>query len=145
MMRSPVNNLMSVLQLLDVEKITDEETRQYVLMLKNVSENLSNVLNNSVSELIQNDTIQIELEEVDFSYSLQKVLRSIHSLIMQSKATIHANFSELPSVTFNPAFLESIFLNLITNSIKYSRPDLEPVITICSGIHEGTRQLTISD
>lgn len=144
-LRSPVNNLMSVLQLLDINKVTDEETRQYISMLKTVSENLSNVLNTSVNDLIQNDSLNIKLEEINFQNSLQKVIQSIDSLISQSKAIINADFSILPSINFNKAYLDSIFLNLITNSIKYARPEYSPVITIRSQISAGVKQLVISD
>ncbi|MDF3077589.1 MAG: sensor histidine kinase [Sphingobacteriaceae bacterium] len=144
-LRSPVNNLISVLQLLETDKIADDETREYVLMLKKVSENLSLVLNNSVSDLITSDTLYVELEEISFDDSLQRVMRSIDSLIRQSGAIVNSDFSPLPSVNFNKAYLDSIFLNLITNSIKYARPGADAVITINSQVSDGVKQLVVSD
>jgi signal transduction histidine kinase len=41
--------------------------------------------------------------------------------------------------------MESILLNLITNSIKYARPDHFPVITISTRILNGVKQLIFSD
>ena len=41
--------------------------------------------------------------------------------------------------------MESIFFNLITNSIKYAKPGLTPVITITSRVHEGVNQLVFTD
>ncbi|HKJ45780.1 MAG TPA: ATP-binding protein, partial [Balneolales bacterium] len=43
------------------------------------------------------------------------------------------------------AYMESIFLNLITNSIKYARPDHLPVITIHTEKKNGINRLIYAD
>ncbi|HZJ20457.1 MAG TPA: ATP-binding protein [Pricia sp.] len=44
-----------------------------------------------------------------------------------------------------PAYLDSIFLNLFTNSIKYSSPERTPVIKIVSAQIKDKTVLTFSD
>ena len=67
------------------------------------------------------------------------------AIIHTSKSTILADFSQLPAIRFNNSYLKSIFLNLITNAIKYARYDEPPVIRIYSERHAGRKQLTVSD
>ncbi|MHB1179222.1 MAG: PAS domain-containing sensor histidine kinase [Daejeonella sp.] len=144
-LRSPVNNLISLFSLLDVSMITDAETLETIELLKTSTENLSEILNHSVDALIQKDKLQIRIEELDLRTALNLVLLSISSIIQSSKATVTTDFSEFETISFNQACLESIYLNLITNSIKYARPGIDPVISISSRIKNGRKQLIISD
>jgi len=77
--------------------------------------------------------------------TLNGVLLSINSLIQNSKASLQVDFSEFEKVTFNNGYLESIFLNLITNSIKYAIPDVAAIIWIHSKTVDGINQLVLSD
>ena len=144
-LRSPVNNLLSIFSLLDVSKIEDPETLQFVEMLKSTSESLRQALNDYVDILILEENNVAHIEELDLNESLNTVSRSINSLIQNSKTTITVDFSELEKINFNKAYLESIFLNLITNSIKYARPGNLPIISIHSQKTNGISQLIFSD
>lgn len=144
-LRSPVNNLLMILSLIDPNKINDQETLQYLEFIKSSTDNLSQILNNSVDVLIQKDRLNVKIEELNLNENLNAVLGTIQSLLQNSKVIIDADFSELESIRFNKAYLESIFLNLITNSIKYSLPDTIPQISIYSKRINNTRQLVISD
>ncbi|WP_439584896.1 ATP-binding protein [Dyadobacter bucti] len=55
------------------------------------------------------------------------------------------DFSAFDTVQFNAAYMESIFLNLITNSIKYVIPQHYPVIYVRTKLIDGARQLIFSD
>jgi len=144
-LRSPVNNLLSIFSLLDVSKIEDPETLQLIEMLKLTSENLRQTLNDSIDLLILENSNIAKIEKLDLNESLNVVTRSVNSLIQNSKATINVDFSELEKISFNKAYLESIFLNLITNSIKYAKPSSLPIISIHSRKLNGISQLVFSD
>lgn len=144
-LRSPVNNLISLFSLLNLSMIEDEETLKTIELLKTSAENLSEVLNHSVDALIQKDQLHITVEELELHEILNTVLSSVSSIIRNSKATVTTDFSEFGVLNFNKAYLESIFLNLITNSIKYARLGTDPVITISARVKNGTKQLVIAD
>jgi len=144
-LRSPVNNMLSIFSLLDVSKIDDPETLLFIEMLKSTSESLRQALNDYVDILILKDNTTAQIEEVNLNKALKTVLRSINSLLQDSKVVLNIDFSELETIKFNKSYLESIFLNLITNSIKYAKPGCVPIIDVYSRIQNGMNQLVFSD
>ena len=142
-LKSPINNMLSVFSLIDISKINDPETLELIQILKLTCENLKQTLNNSVDELVEN--INTQIEEINLNGSLAEVLVSINSLVRDSKATINVDFSAFENVSFNRTYIKSIFLNLLTNSIKYAKPHHAPVINIKSKKVNGVNQLIFSD
>ena len=144
-LRSPVNNVLAVLNLLDISTINDDDARSLVKILKLSGEYLKEMLDNYVDALSEKHNMLASLEEVDLEESLSKVLRSIHSLIETSNLKLQVEFSRLSKIRFNKAYMESVFLNLMTNSIKYARPDCLPEIRISSEEINGKVQLVFAD
>ncbi len=144
-LRAPVNNLLSVYNLLDLSKIDDPETHDLIRIIKAETEGLNDSLNDYLDLLSQKDSFDSKIEELDFESSLKLVLNSIQYLIRHSNAIITADFSELKKINFNKTYLESLFLNLITNSIKYAQTGMQPIINISSSKRNGSSQLIVSD
>lgn len=144
-LRSPVNNLLAVFELLDTSSISDDETLEYISILKTTSEGLKQTLNDYVTVLNKKNELNAPIDVVFFQNALDDVLLSINSLILNSQATINIDFSALEKVNFNNTYLKSVFLNLITNSIKYSKHNELPIISIYSKINNGKKQLIVSD
>jgi PAS domain S-box-containing protein len=144
-LRSPVNNLLSIFNLFDVSKINDAETLEFITILKYSSETLQQRLDNYLDVLTNKDSLQGQIEELDLRETLKTVLHSIKALIKDSNATINYDFCAINKIKFNRIYLESIFLNLITNSIKYARQDHLPVIEISTIRMNGRNKLVVSD
>ncbi len=144
-LRSPVNNLISMIDLLDVSKIDDDDTLEVLRFIRLSAEGLNTSLNAYIDALKRNDAQNESLEEVSFNEIFQKTQKSISSLIQKSNVEFHLNFSGLESMEYNAAYMESIFLNLITNSIKYARPGVAPVISITASERNGQKTVIYSD
>ena len=144
-LKSPINNMLSVFNLIDVSKINDPETLELIEILKLTSENLKETLNDSIDQLIENENVNTQLTDINLKTALEEVLLSINSLLEDSKAIINIDFSEVQNIIFNKAYIKSIFLNLITNSIKYAKPEQVPCITIKTQKTNGIKQLIFSD
>lgn len=143
-LRSPVNNLLCIFEMLDLSKIHDEDTLTIIDLLKSAGNSLKHTVNNYVDALSHHD-IHVSLETLSFNEILEDVIQSINSLITSSKVNFQINFSSLEQITFHKPFLESIFLNLITNSIKYAQPGIPPVISIRTELENGVKKLIVKD
>lgn len=142
---SPVNNMLAVFELIDTIDIQNEETLEYLTILKSTTNCLKEKLNECVKILNSKNKNDSELEEINLNSSLNEVLISINSLIKSSKTTIEIDFSKTQKINFNKLYLKSIFLNLITNAIKYAKPNTLSTISIRSERINSNTQLIISD
>ncbi|MEO8884748.1 MAG: PAS domain-containing sensor histidine kinase [Mucilaginibacter sp.] len=144
-LRAPVNNLLSVFNLLDLDKIQDTEFLNFIEMFKTATESLKQSLSTYIDNLTQRDSLHIHVEQVNLNECIHTIKQSLKALIHNSNTTINIDFSEIGYVKFNKAYLESTFLNLITNSIKYARPEQPPVISVYSKLVDNTTQVIFLD
>ncbi|MCR9227930.1 MAG: PAS domain-containing sensor histidine kinase [Flavobacteriaceae bacterium] len=144
-LRSPINNLISLVNLIDLEKISDTETKEILAMIKVSSNGLIDTMNSNIDAFKKKDRAQKQLSQTNLMEVLNKVRHSIGSLIKQSDTRFNIDFSALNVVWFTPKALESVFLNFITNSIKYSKSGVSPIITICSKKENGKSILMYKD
>lgn len=144
-LRSPVNNLLAVLDLLDISKINDTEANELIKIVKLSGVYLKETLDNYVDALSEKHQELAKIEEVDLNVSVQNVLKSIGSLIESSKAIVNIDFSATHTVKFNKAYMDSVFLNLLTNAIKYSRSEISPVIQIKTEVVDNKDRIIFTD
>lgn len=144
-LKSPVHSLLALFDLIDHSKVIDKETLQLLEILQYVAEKVRKTLDTHVDQLSERERHETSLEETDFQECLNEVLQSMTTIIQTSRTTITSDFSKLPSVRFNKGYLKSIFLNLITNSIKYARADQPPFISIVAEKNSDRKQLTVAD
>lgn len=144
-LRSPVNSLISAFDLIDTTTIKNKETLELLDILRSAAEGVKLSLNNYVDVLSNNEELTVHVENLDLEEAVDRIKFSIRALIHHSKTTIDTNFEAFGTLSFNKAYLESIFLNLITNSIKYADPNRSPLITISTQIVEHKKQIFYTD
>lgn len=140
-LRSPVSSLIMAFDLIDVDALPDGETKDLVAMLKESGHNIHLSLSRYLDMMSDASTQGSAMADVDLEACLRLVHRSIANLLERSGATVHADFSRAETVRFHTSSMESIFLNLITNAVKYARPGVAPVISIRSS----PGQVVVSD
>jgi light-regulated signal transduction histidine kinase (bacteriophytochrome) len=141
--RGPAHNIHKIMEMHSATN--DPEIKQAAL---DYLKKLSADLNNNLNELIQ--VLQIHLEKdiptslCNFQEITESVLIQLQDLIREKNAQIQINF-ELTNIQYPRIFLQSIVYNLLSNSLKYSRPGIEPEIEIHS-FSKGEHQfLTVKD
>ncbi|MDB5002705.1 MAG: domain S-box-containing protein [Mucilaginibacter sp.] len=144
-LRSPVNSLLSIFSIIDEQTVDNEEVVELLSILKKSTENLRNTLNNYVDVLIQKKSLNIEVSEVSLTESFNTVQRLLRSLIIDTKTEITSDFKRADVINFNKAYLDSIFLNLLSNSIKYAKPNTYPKISLHSEKVNGIVKLIFKD
>jgi len=144
-MRSPLTNLLAILEMFDYEKINHDETTELIDALKISTNNLNDTLNDLIKILIIKENTNLELENIKFEDVFIGVKNSINSLITQSNAQIKFNFAEANQLSYSKSYLESIFLNFLTNSIKYASPERGLQITVSTQLENNKIKLTYTD
>lgn len=139
-LRSPVANLILIQSLLTQSE--DEDEKQLLLEnLETIVGHLSETLNTltdtiKIQESAKDDLVMVLFEEV-----LQKTKEILSGQIMDNDFKITYNFEMASSVSYKLDFMESIFLNLISNALKYKSLQKKPCIHIESSVSESGHTL----
>ena len=94
---------------------------------KRLSGMVDGVLNYSIINANDDEMKLIDLNEV-----IKDVLSDLELVIEQKNVNIQV--SDLPVVMGIPSLVQQLFYNLINNALKFSRENIQPRITISSGI-----------
>ncbi|WP_194850573.1 sensor histidine kinase [Nonlabens antarcticus] len=144
-LKSPVNNLIALFSLLDLEEIKDEDNLIYMNLLKQSSESLRDILNEYIDKIREKNTSLIKKDQINLMEVLESTLVPIKYLIQNTGARFELNFDEVQYLNFNSFYLRSIFLNLISNSIKYAQTGISPIISISSKKIANNVHITFKD
>ncbi len=131
-LRSPLTNLISMTNLLDMTTIHDERSLKLLHGFKTTTTRLNDTLNDLIHILLVKNNTNIDIHQLDFQEVLDQVTQSIAAIMEATGIIVDVDFSSAPKVKFNHSYLESIFQNLITNSIRYRSPNRIPKIQISS-------------
>ena len=143
-LRSHSSNMTMLAKFL-LQEEDEEELKNINRMISDVAESLSETI------LHLNDVVQVKtgtLENLQSSSvlnTIEHIKKSIGGLLEEQDAIVKINIEKSHFVNAVPSYLESIFLNILTNAIKYSSPDRIPVIEIKSKIQKETVLITFKD
>ncbi len=129
-LRAPISNLLGLLQLVDRKKITDPLLLEILNGFKTSTELLNDTINDLAKVLVIKNNAPMPQEKIVLQDMLDKVLGQIKNLIDEHQPAIGTGFAEVQSIPFSSTYMESIFLNLLTNAIKYKSPDRKLKIDI---------------
>ncbi|GAA5021259.1 hypothetical protein GCM10011506_03110 [Marivirga lumbricoides] len=144
-LRSPLDSLLSVFRLIDLNTIENERTVELINLLKCGGEKLKLKIDNYIDELNTSESPSIEIENIVIEEVLKKVMNALQTLIQNTQISIKIDFSEFRTISFNREYLSSIFLNLISNSIKFRRQSINPYLSIYSRMVDKKKQLVFED
>lgn len=116
-LRNHTGNLSLLIRMKEEGEFDVEEAFGYI---KSVSIELNETIHN-LMELVKIQNVEeVKQENLNLHHSLLKVLTVISEEIALKNVVIVNNIPNDMMVRCNPAFLESIMLNLTTNAVKYS-------------------------
>jgi signal transduction histidine kinase/CHASE3 domain sensor protein len=106
--------------------------QQYVTSIKSSAERMRILIEDLLQFSRTNKTEKI-FEDADLNSLLDNAKQELTQIIEEKQAIIES--SELPTLKVIPFQIQQLFINLIGNSLKYSKEDSAPIIKItCSKI-----------
>ena len=123
--KSPLANVISLVELLKEEKLDqfDEETRQYIEFLSQASHSLRNYVDGLLVFYRSERILEKEEEDVDLNPFFKNII-NLYNVNPDVEIT-HPTTGVLKKV--NKAALTQVFMNLISNALKYNYKELRKV------------------
>jgi two-component system CheB/CheR fusion protein len=82
-----------------------------------------------------NNTDELHFEDTDITLLIEDIQQELKETIEEKGGLI--SYAKMPALSVLPTLMRQVFLNLISNSLKYSKPDVAPNIKIYSEIVSG--------
>ncbi|MCS3800581.1 PAS domain S-box protein [Niastella sp. OAS944] len=121
---------------MDGEKISEEGKDLYRRIIDSTSR-MRNLIQDLLTYARSND-YEGKLEEVDLNSILKETINTLDTKIAEKNATIRSE--KLPIVTVVPFQFHQLFLNLLSNALKFAKPDKQPYIQVSCELVEGSGQ-----
>lgn len=134
-LQEPLGVVRSYVQLLErrLQGFDDERAKKYMHFISDGTTRMQRLIEDLLSYSRVGSRGQ-ELVPVDTEAAVRKALDQLSLRIDESKAEV--TVEPLPRVLADEGQLERLFQNLVSNAVKYRRPEVDPRITIRVGGEE---------
>lgn len=133
-----------MMQLLDEPNSADEKA-EIMDIIKKTSSNFTNTIKN-LTEMVQVQNMStIEPIAINLYDEIVKAISTLSMKIKNSHATINNHVDSNTTILSNPAYIESILVNFLSNAIKYKHPDRNPIVEWNCYTQNDEVVLTITD
>jgi len=129
-LRAPVANIVGITHLLTSVRLGEAEHTEYLDDLSVTVAKLDGIIRDISDILHTRSNVNENKEFVVFADLVADITQSMNLLIADSGAIINANFAEVEGMPSLKSHIHSVFFNLISNSIKFRRRAVSPVINI---------------
>ena len=139
-LQTPVRNIMGSVSMLEdaIGENPDDEIQRYLQFLKDSALRMKSLISDLLSYAESGQ--ELDLQSVDLNATLALVAAATQDIRESSGASL--KIGDMPQVMGDDQQLERVFTNLITNALKYSRPDVpsQVEVTACeAGDHHEIR------
>lgn len=143
-LRSHAANIQSIMTLID-DADSDDERNELIGMLRTVSGSLNDTMVHLNDLVNVQANVSLAIEPLSLQAYADNALKAISDQIEAKEAMIANNIPHDVFVNYNPAYLESILLNLFSNALRYSHPERKPVISADWITENGRAALRVTD
>ena len=144
-LRAPLSNLTGLLNLIEEIPIENKELKEILNGFNKSTHLLNETINDLVKVIVIKDNPSIQKEDVPLYDIFENIFSQLNFLISIHKPIIKINFEEVNTLYINKAYLESILLNLMTNSLKYKSEERKLKINISTSTIDNTTTIVFND
>ncbi|MNF82499.1 Cell-division control histidine kinase PdhS [compost metagenome] len=144
-LRAPLSNLIGLLNLIEDIPVDNPELQEIIAGFTKSTHLLNETINDLVKVIIIKDNPSMQKEEVSLKEVFENVFSQLSFQIELHKPIIKLKFDRVPLLNTNKAYIESILLNLLTNSIKYKSENRKLKISITAEQIDHQAILTFKD
>lgn len=143
-LRSHASNIQSLTDLI-LSSQDIEEKKELVIYLHKVVKILGSSIDALNDVVTINADVDVSQQQVKLREAVDKTVHVLSDKIRQKEGVILNNVPKDTTIFHNRAYIESILLNLISNSLKYSKPNVCPVVSITYNNENSEKILTVND
>lgn len=119
-LRAPLSNIIGILNIIDYS-VLDDYNKQMIEMLDISTKQLQQTIADLSKILVIKNNVNIEVSSINLEESIEEVKTTFINTINDVCAHISTDF-KVKEIQFNKTYLQSILVNLLSNSIKYQSP-----------------------
>jgi len=131
-LRAPVANIMGLSEMLKEHDLEPAARHEVTERISLSIQNIDSVIQDLNSILQTRELLNEKKQKVYFKELVDDIMISIYNKVISENVQFEGIFEEVDGLFTIPSYLYSIFYNLASNSIKYRKPDIAPVISIRS-------------
>ncbi|MDD4148863.1 MAG: PAS domain-containing protein [Bacteroidales bacterium] len=109
------------------EENLSDTAKDYFKRINAAAKRMQNLIT-SILSYSRTNNVEMSFEKTDLNQTLNEVKSTLQESILAKNAVIESQ--ELPIINAIPVQMHQLFLNLISNSIKYAKQDTFPLIKI---------------
>lgn len=144
-LRAPMSNLVGLLNLIEDIEIEDHELKEILDGFNKSAHLLNETIEDLTKVMIIKDNVSIQKEYVSLKDIFDNVFNQLTNQIEIYNPILKLNLDSVAVLNTNKAYLESILLNLLTNSLKYSSKDRVLKISVIAEQIENSVKLIFKD
>jgi len=144
-LRAPMSNLTGLLYLIEDIEIEDPELNEIIKGFSKSTHLLNETIEDLTKVMIIKDNTSIQKEDLSIKDVFENVFSQLTTQIEIAKPILKLNLGDVSVLNINKAYMESILLNLLTNSLKYRSDKRILKITITANQIGNTVELIFKD
>jgi signal transduction histidine kinase len=143
--RGPIATLLGLFQIYNKKDLSDPYNSIIITKGEELTQKLDNIIKDLTMLLDLERNISSLVEWMDLNEVMNETSVLLGKEITDSKAVIETDFQKASKIHAIPAYVNNIFYNLISNSIKFKKYDTPPHIKIYTSINDKTLIITFED
>ena len=143
-MKTPIAVIKNYAELLQTDRGTEEERREYARNIEEAAVRLSTLISNILKlNKLENQSIDPDIEDYDLSGQLEMCILQYEELWDEKELELEVDIAERVNVRADRSLMELVWNNLLSNAVKFTEPG--GTVTIRQRTAAGQVEVSVTD